>query len=100
MGSGGVHKSLGPFEFMILIRRKTGKLRGDRVRCGRPLFALALPVLLACLLPSLAGVKRRRAKFYSLTAKGRRRRQREVARWLKHANAVASVLRVPTAWAD
>ena len=44
--------------------------------------------------------KRRRAKFYRLTAKGRRRRQREVARWLKHANAVASVLRVPTAWAD
>ncbi len=44
--------------------------------------------------------KRRRAKFYSLTAKGKRRLQRDVARWLKHANAVASVLRVPAAWAD
>ncbi len=44
--------------------------------------------------------KRRRAKFYKLTAKGKRRLQSEVARWLKHTNAVASVLRLPAAWAD
>ncbi len=43
--------------------------------------------------------KRRRAKFYSLTAKGKRRLERDVDRWLKHANAVASVLRVSAAWA-
>ena len=43
--------------------------------------------------------KRRRAKFYRLTARGKRRRKSEVARWLKHANAVASVLGVPAAWA-
>ena len=44
--------------------------------------------------------KRRRAKFYKLTAKGKRRLQSGVARWLKHANAVATVLRVPAAWAE
>lgn len=53
MGSGGVHKSLGRFELMILIRRKTGNLRADRVRKTRA-FALLLPTLLAWLLPSFA----------------------------------------------
>ena len=42
--------------------------------------------------------KRRRAKFYSLTAKGRARLERDIRRWLRHANAVASVLGVPNAW--
>ena len=35
---------------------------------------------------------RRRAKFYELTARGRKRLEREIATWLRHANAVASVL--------
>jgi len=35
---------------------------------------------------------RRRAKFYSLTGKGRRALQRSVERWTEHANAVARVL--------
>ena len=35
---------------------------------------------------------RRRAKFYSLTPKGRAALKREVARWTEHANAVAAVL--------
>ncbi len=42
--------------------------------------------------------KRRRAKFYRLTAKGKRRLARDVERWVKHANAVASVLRLSTGW--
>lgn len=44
--------------------------------------------------------KRRRAKFYELTRKGERRLQRDVQRWLKHANAVAAVLGVPAAWSE
>jgi len=44
--------------------------------------------------------KRRRAKFYSLTVKGKRRLERDAKRWLRHANAVASVLRLPAAWAE
>lgn len=35
---------------------------------------------------------RRRAKFYSLTSRGRAALKREVARWTAHANGVASVL--------
>jgi transcriptional regulator len=34
----------------------------------------------------------RRAKFYKLTRKGRRRLERDTARWARHARAVASVL--------
>lgn len=51
MGSGGVHKSLGRFESMILIRRKTGNVRADRVKKRRA-FALALPAFLAWLRPT------------------------------------------------
>lgn len=39
----------------------------------------------------------RRAKFYSLTAKGRRRLEREMSRWLAHIEAVARVLEVADA---
>ncbi len=40
----------------------------------------------------------RKAKFYSLTAAGRRRLQNETARWTKYVDAVFGVLRtVPTA---
>ena len=42
--------------------------------------------------------KRRRAKFYRLTEKGEQRLEREVRRWLKHANAVAAVLGVSGGW--
>ncbi len=34
----------------------------------------------------------RRAKFYELTAKGRRRTEQEVDRWVEHATVVARVL--------
>ena len=44
--------------------------------------------------------KRRRAKFYKLTAKGSRRLERDIRRWVKHANAVAALLRVPNEWAQ
>lgn len=44
--------------------------------------------------------KRRRAKFYRLTDIGERRLARDVQRWLKHANAVAAVLGVGTAWSE
>jgi transcriptional regulator len=38
----------------------------------------------------------RRAKFYRLTRKGRRRLEREAARWARHVEAVAGLLgRVP-----
>ncbi len=40
----------------------------------------------------------RRAKFYRLTTKGRRHLEREVARWRRHAQAVADVLRIGKAW--
>jgi len=40
----------------------------------------------------------RRAKFYRLTRKGRRHLEREVARWSRHAEAVASVLRLSPGW--
>lgn len=35
----------------------------------------------------------RRAKFYRLTRKGRERLEQETARWARHAEAVAAVLR-------
>ncbi len=38
--------------------------------------------------------KRRRARFYRLTASGRRQLDREVSRWLTHIGAVARVLGV------
>ncbi len=41
---------------------------------------------------------RRRAKFYRLTARGKRRLERELDRWVRHTSAVARVLDV--AWAD
>ena len=37
----------------------------------------------------------RRAKFYRLTRKGRRHLEREAARWARHAEAVAGLLRLP-----
>jgi transcriptional regulator len=37
----------------------------------------------------------RRAKFYRLTAKGRRHLEREAARWARHAGAVAGLLNLP-----
>ncbi len=41
----------------------------------------------------------RRAKFYRLTRKGRRHLDREAARWARHAEAVAGLLRLSTtAW--
>ena len=42
--------------------------------------------------------KRRRAKFYRLTDAGRARLERDVRRWLQHANAVAAVLGVSGSW--
>jgi transcriptional regulator len=44
--------------------------------------------------------KRRRAKFYRLTERGAQRLRHDVQRWVRHANAVASVLGVPAAWGD
>lgn len=44
--------------------------------------------------------KRRRAKFYRLTERGKTRLERDVQRWIKHANAVAAVLGVPAAWGE
>lgn len=41
--------------------------------------------------------KGRRAKFYRLTAAGRRRLDKETARWVEHTRAVSTVLEV--AWA-
>ena len=43
---------------------------------------------------------RRRAKFYELTKKGRNHLEREVERWMSHANAVASVLRLGPSWTE
>ena len=40
----------------------------------------------------------RRAKFYKLTRKGRRHLEREAARWARHAEAVAGLLRLETNW--
>ena len=53
MGSGGVHKSLERFESMILIRRKTGNVRANRVKRTRS-FGVALLAILAWLTPGLA----------------------------------------------
>ena len=53
MGSGGVHKSLGRFELMISIRRKTGNVRANRMQSSRS-FGVAFVAILACLLPSFA----------------------------------------------
>ena len=36
----------------------------------------------------------RRAKFYTLTHKGKRQLERETQRWMRHARAVAQVLQV------
>ena len=40
----------------------------------------------------------RRAKFYRLTRKGRRHLDREAARWARHAEAIAGMLRLSTSW--
>ena len=42
----------------------------------------------------------RRAKFYRLTRRGRRRLDREAARWARHAEAVAGLLRLGTSWSE
>ena len=42
----------------------------------------------------------RRAKFYRLTRKGRRQLERETARWARHAQAVAGMLRLPVDWTE
>jgi transcriptional regulator len=42
----------------------------------------------------------RRAKFYRLTRKGRRQLERDTARWARHADAVASVLRLSGAFGE
>lgn len=42
----------------------------------------------------------RRAKFYRLTRKGRRQLEREAARWARHADAVAGVLRLDSGPAE
>ena len=42
----------------------------------------------------------RRAKFYRLTRRGRRQLDREAARWARHAQAVAGVLRLETSWSE
>jgi transcriptional regulator len=43
----------------------------------------------------------RRAKFYRLTRSGRRRLDRETARWARHVEAVAGILGVrPRGWED
>ena len=42
----------------------------------------------------------RRAKFYKLTRKGRRQLGREFARWVRHAEAVASVLKLSPSWSE
>lgn len=40
----------------------------------------------------------RRAKFYRLTRKGRRRLDKEAARWARHASAVAGLLQLDPEW--
>lgn len=42
----------------------------------------------------------RRAKFYRLTRKGRRQLERETARWARHAEVVAAVLRLAPGWGE
>jgi transcriptional regulator len=42
----------------------------------------------------------RRARFYRLTRKGRRQLEREAARWARHAEAVAAVLRLSPSWSE
>jgi len=42
----------------------------------------------------------RRARFYKLTRKGRRHCDREASRWARHAEAVASVLRLSPSWVE
>jgi PadR family transcriptional regulator len=42
----------------------------------------------------------RRAKFYKLTRKGRRQLDRESARWLRHAQAMAAVLNLSHSWSE
>jgi len=42
----------------------------------------------------------RRAKFYRLTRKGRRHLDRETARWVRHAEAVAELLRLRPGWTE
>jgi PadR family transcriptional regulator len=42
----------------------------------------------------------RRARFYRITRKGRRRLDRDAARWARHAEAVATLLRVSPSWGE
>lgn len=44
--------------------------------------------------------KKRRAKFYELTPRGRRRLEREVERWKAHTEAVGAVLDLRPEWAE
>ncbi len=87
----------GPLHGLAVSRRIAGATRG------------ALRVEEGALYPALHRLERdgmvegewgrteenRRAKFYSLTAKGRRQLGRESARWTRHAEAVAGLLGQP-----
>lgn len=103
------HTLYGTLNLLILQTLADGALHGLQIR--RSIAALSedtLAVEEGALYPALHRLERdgflvsewavserkRRAKFYSLTAKGRRRLAREAQGWLHHVKAVGRVLRM------
>jgi len=79
------------------IQRRIEQQTGDSLRIEEGALYPALRRLEGeGLVSSKWGVseRRRRARFYRITAKGRKRLGRERAKWLEYVRAVRSVLRV------
>ena len=80
------------------IRRRIAQLAGEQLKIEEGALYPALHRLEADgLIESSWGVsdRKRRAKFYRLTAKGRRRLKREMVKWKEHVRAVARVVLDP-----
>jgi len=80
------------------IRRRIAELAGDRLKIEEGALYPALHRLERDgLIESTWGVseRKRRAKFYRLTNRGRRRLKRETTSWKEHVRAVARVVLGP-----
>jgi PadR family transcriptional regulator len=80
------------------IRRRIVELAGDSLKIEEGALYPALHRLERDgLIESAWGIsdRKRRAKFYRLTVKGRRRLKREMASWKEHVRAVARVVLDP-----
>lgn len=86
----------GPLHGLDVARRIRGRTEGQLVIEEGALYPALHRLERDGLIEAEWGIsdRGRRAKFYSLTAKGRRRLERERAEWIEHTRAVSRVLEV------